>query len=403
MLTAELGRRKLTPTTVEPATIDVERYRELAERLIHLFREHVGRKREELEGAVEELTLDTDYKIVQGLAKLLQDRCDFQVASPLEPERIRAALFAEAAPKYPIVKTPSLVHTTQADQVYRAVAERLGVAPEAVRAGMYADLEGNHRLTRFHEMDPRDLLERYNLALAQVLLYDAGELRIRVFDHYSTVFGYMKLFRLMHEIRPLPEGYEVRLDGPASLFYLTRKYGIRMADFLPALALCDRWWMEARIVVGEDPPATRTLTLTEACGLKSHYQARRRFDSELERTLAGKFERAKTEWELRREDTVIDLGESVMIPDFSLVHPDGRRALLEIVGFWTPQYLGKKVEKVRRARAQGLPLLLAVSEKLNCAHEDFKWGEQVLFFKTGIHVYEMVELAERYAIKDRVS
>jgi len=97
------------------------------------------------------------------------------------------------------------------------------------------------------------LLTRYNLALAQTVLYDATEMRIRVWDHFGTVFSYVKLFGLMHRIyRSTPTakrvgstdqaaGYEAVLDGPTSLFSQSQKYGIRMANFLPALPLCDRW------------------------------------------------------------------------------------------------------------------------------------------------------------------
>jgi len=82
------------------------------------------------------------------------------------------------------------------------------------------------------------LLTRYNLALAQAVLYDATEMRIRVWDHFGTVFSYVKLFGLMHRIYPIDAdgervgstdqaaGYEAVLDGPASLFSQSQKYGI---------------------------------------------------------------------------------------------------------------------------------------------------------------------------------
>jgi len=207
------------------------------------------------------------------------------------------------------------------------------------------------------------LVTRYNLALAQAVLYDATEMRIRVWDHFGTVFSYVKLFGLMHRIYPIDSdgervantdqtaGYEAVLDGPASLFSKSQKYGIRMANFLPALPLCDRWEM-----VGRDPrrrddrrdPTVRALDPTE--DLDSHYSAGDQFDSDVERTLADKWERANTDWKLVREDDVFDLGAEVMIPDFAIEHPDGRRAILEIVGFWTPEYLDAKLEKIERWR-----------------------------------------------------
>lgn len=249
------------------------------------------------------------------------------------------------------------------------------------------------------------LVHRYNLALAQAVLYDATEMRIRVWDHFNTVFSYVKLFGLMHRIYPididgervastdLADGYEAILDGPASLFSHSRKYGIRMANFLPAAPLCDRWELTADVLVSEAVNETRQLTLDTTDGLTSHYQAGKRFDSDLEQTLAQKWERATTEWDLVREDDVFDLGAEVMIPDFAIEHPDGRRAILEIVGFWTPEYLESKLKKIRQVEADNF--MLAVSDRLDCASEEFESAaERVLWFKTGIHVYDLVEQAE---------
>jgi predicted nuclease of restriction endonuclease-like RecB superfamily len=311
---------------------------------------------------------------------------------------------------------------------------------EACYRGMYADLDANQRLVRFadrvHETAPesdetggssttrltgqhaeryRDdtltvdwLLDRYNLALAQAVLYDASELRMRVWDHFGTVFSYVKLFGLMHRIYPIDAdgervsdtnqaaGYEAILDGPASLFSQSRKYGIRMATFLPALPLCDRWRMAADILVDETASETREFTLDHTAPLDSYYSTGERFDSDLERTLARKWERATTDWALHREQDVLDLGAEVMLPDFAVEHPNGRRALFEIVGFWTPEYLDEKLAKTRAAEADNL--VLAVSEQLDCASEDFgAAADRVVWFKTGIHVYDVVELVETYA------
>jgi predicted nuclease of restriction endonuclease-like RecB superfamily len=101
---------------------------------------------------------------------------------------------------------------------------------------------------------------------------------------------------------------------------------------------------------------------------------------------------------LVREDDVLDLGAEVMLPDFAIEHPDGRRAILEIVGFWTPEYLSEKLAKIRAAELNNL--VLAVSERLDCASEDFgAAAERVLWFKTEIHVDDVVDLAEECAVQ----
>ena len=79
--------------------------------------------------------------------------------------------------------------------------------------------------------------------------------------------------------------------------------------------------------------------------------------------MLNKWNSAKTEWVLEREVDLIPIPGSVMIPDFRLVHPDGRTYLLEIVGYWRPEYLQKKFYQVRTAERNDL--ILAISERLN--------------------------------------
>ena len=442
MLTADLARSRTTAEEIRPLFIgpNEERYRKTARELIRLFETHLGEPKGDLEDAINELTVaDTDYKIVQGLAKLLTDECAFEITAPVEPREIRQQLFETANEWYPIVRQPTLGEDTQQIEIYSSVADTLGISLEECYQGMYADLEDNKRLVQIGTRTAEQyagadneassitsltgssdedykhtdltvdwLLTRYNLALAQAVLYDATEMRIRVWDHFGTMFSYVKLFGLMHRVYPIgadgervastdrAAGYEAILDGPASLFSQSRKYGIRMANFLPALPLCNRWEMTAKILVDETTGETRQFALDHAEGLDSHYSAGERFDSDIERTLARKWDRANTEWELVREDDVFDLGAEVMIPDFAIEHPDGRRAILEIVGFWTPEYLDAKLEKIRQVEAANF--VIAVSEHLDCAKEEFgSASDRVLWFKTGVHVYDVVDLAEQYA------
>jgi len=445
MLTADLARSRTYEDTITPLFIDADdqRYRDTADELIQIFEEHLGEPKGELEDTIDQLTIaDTDYKIVQGLAKLLKDECEFETVAPVEPRELRQRLFEKANESYPIVRQPTLGEDTQKLEVYSSVADQLDITLKECYRGMYADLEEHRRLVRFghavsDEYDDTDdsstttrltgdseesyaedtitvdgLLTRYNLALAQAVLYDATEMRIRVWDSFGTVFSYVKLFGLMHRIYPIDNngnrvastdvanGYEAILDGAASLFSKSRKYGIRMANFLPALPLCDRWEMDANILDDGSRSSHSTLSfeLDHTDNLSSHYTAQGDFDSDVERTLAQKWERSNTDWELVREDDVLDLGAEVMLPDFAIEHPDGRRVVFEIVGFWTPEYLDEKLHKIREAEQDNL--IVAVSERLDCSSGDFAgMDDRVLWFKSGVHVYDVVELAENYAVE----
>ena len=237
MLTAVLARSRAIDETITPLFIDPdeERYRKTARELIQLFETHLGEPKGDLKDAIDELTVaDTDYKIVQRLAKLLKDECEFEVVASVEPQEIRRRLFEKANERYPIVRQPTHGEDTQKLEVYSSVVDELNISLEECYRGMYADLEDNKRLVKIGTRSAEEyagdgdesmstttltgnsdedyehtdltvdwLLTRYNLALAQAGLYDATEMRIRVWDHFGTVFSYVKLFGLMHRIYPI--------------------------------------------------------------------------------------------------------------------------------------------------------------------------------------------------------
>jgi len=157
VLTANLARSRTTDEEVKPLFIDPTdgRYRETARELIQLFDDHLGEPKGDLEDSIDELTVaDTDYKIVQGLAKLLKDECEFEVIASVEPREIRQRLFEKANKRYPIVRQPTLGEDTQKLEVYSWVADELGISLEDCYRGMYADLEANKRLVRIGTRPP---------------------------------------------------------------------------------------------------------------------------------------------------------------------------------------------------------------------------------------------------------
>lgn len=131
-----------------------------------------------------------------------------------------------------------------------SAAPRYQLEAETLREALYADLPENHLLTALPDFTPDQLVDRYNLAQAQGLLYSALCLRLtahrNVPGEYRRLFQHLKFHGLMYAVEGnLDDGYQIYVDGPASLFKQTRKYGLQMALFLPALLRVSRWEIEA--------------------------------------------------------------------------------------------------------------------------------------------------------------
>jgi uncharacterized protein len=89
-----------------------------------------------------------------------------------------------------------------------------------------------------------------------------------------------------------------------------------------------------------------------------------------------------------------------MIPDFILVddQDENRKILIELVGFWHPQYLRRKIEKVRSANCAHL--LLLVYQGLNITEDAFQEvASEVIFFQQKPVLKEVMETVERMAEK----
>src|SRR5918911_1525279 len=250
MLTADLAQSWRRGNRVRPLYIspDDSDYLQDAAQLIKIFGEHEGRKRHKLDEVLEGYVgTGTNYKILRGLIKLLIDRCCFEVSSAKDPLEIRRALFLKANARHPV----TLNEGTRSEVINEA-AHELECEPEALMKGLYADLPENQMLTGFTHLNATELLNLYNLAQAQALLYHSVEMHLSVEaqnpEAYRELFSAIKAYRLIHTIKGSPQtGYEVRLDGPVSLFQRSQKYGVQMAVFLPALLLCKGWRMRAEI------------------------------------------------------------------------------------------------------------------------------------------------------------
>jgi predicted nuclease of restriction endonuclease-like RecB superfamily len=225
-------------------------------------------------------------------------------------------------------------------------------------------------------------------------------MQVEIHDSYKDFWKFVKLFKLMFWATPLVGGgYHVDLDGPISPFVqATTRYGRQFAAFLPALLLCERWKMKASVrPPGSRKPAVYALDTKSA--LRSHFKRSGEFDSRLEADFAAdfadKFGSKRGRWLLSREDEVILLGDTVMIPDFALTHKkDWRRVLIELVGFWTKEYLRRKVEKVRAAQRRDL--LLLVYEGVNLSKDRLEdIPGEVLYFKNKPVLKDVMDAVER--------
>jgi uncharacterized protein len=406
MLPTELLMSRQNGEEIVPKRLAIaEKNLAIANDLISLFQQARGGTQGELNRQLQELEgEDTDYRVKRGLAHLLRSETfsTLEIVSPLDPQLLRQRVFALSAIAAPLPQTAPATLTTLATHL----SEELGheVFPDQIRAGLYADLLENRILTQFEAPTAEALLHRYNLSQVQGIFYRASHIVINAHRNdpgeYKLLFRYLKLFGLMTYIEgDADHGFTITIDGPTSLFKPSTRYGLDIAKLIPALLHVTKWSLQAQLQIRDsytNTQKTRRFSLSSECGLVSHYPPGKPYDSMLEASFADRWDSLKSEWRLEREVDLIPIPGSVMIPDFRLVHPDGRSFLLEIVGYWRPEYLRKKFSQVRQSERNDL--ILAISERLNLEKAGVKVGEtpaSVIWFKDKLSPKAVLAALER--------
>ena len=354
------------------------------------------------------------FKLVRGFAHLLDREATFETSAPIPPRRARRAAF-EAA---------EWVGVTDESSRERALAragESLGVDPSKVEESLYADRQTEAVLVAFDSRwDPVQLCRQYDVSLAASALFDATEVRVRSSDPKRLV-STAKRHGLLYEVLPsetdpasadpasssesVPAGEatlsdrELLITGPDAIFRRTRRYGTAFAALLRTLARdVPRWELTATI---DDSGRQRTLRLTDADVPAPDPEpvAEPGFDSGVERDFASRFRALDLDWTLRREpeplETTVDGERRVMIPDFAFEYDHTPfRVFFEVMGFWTPEYVDKKLAQL--AGVEDVELLVAVDESLGVGEAIATRDHRVIEYDTTVRVKDVVDALATY-------
>ncbi len=350
---------------------------------------------------------------MQAFCKLLDDAAVFAGDAGGEAARLRVEVFCRAAAMHPLVEQPDRLFENDPARVKALIAAEHGADWNDIDRRLYADVMSFQPLEAFApDLDAAAFLARYNVAQLQACLYRAQSMTITATQDLKTILRYAKLAKLMHEIVPLkgsgtfsgqPVGtsvgkndtcppyysaYCIELSGPVSVLRETRRYGVNLARFLPALLACKGWRMTA--VLRTPWNATAVLAVCDKDGYTSHLPPPQEFDSSLEGAFAEKFGGVREGWRLIREGDILHEHQTTFVPDFTFRHEDGTEVFLEIVGFWTPEYLAKRREILGRFRHHRI--LMAVPQR--SLREGAVPGGNVVIFKTGLTIKPVLAALE---------
>ena len=321
-----------------------------------VYRRHVGDRRGHVRNAARRALEGLRPDRVEPVVKLLDDVGIYEWPAAARCADRRVTVFEAAARRHP------LANAADACGVLTSVLDEQPAGHDETVALLYADYPEFHRLTGFPaDYGAHDLRADYDLGQAQALLYSATRVVIEARRDFKHVLRYARLARLLHRIERTAEGYRFVFDGPNSVLRKTRAYGVDFARFLAALVRLADWTLSAEITLRRGwRPFTFTLSAEDGPG--EHRAAPPEFDSALEEAMARKFGRVREGWQLLREAVVLESSAGVLVPDFVFRHADGTEVVLEIAGYWTPEYVEDKLSRLAGVRK--VNLIVAVPKAL---------------------------------------
>ncbi len=299
-----------------------------------------------------------------------------ELKSSVSPQEIREIVFQEAARSiyFPLNKREAILE--QAGQ-------NLNISAAEIEQSLFADLPDERKILPLEkDMSAQKLALECNLLLAQGILFRATQVEIKAFGHSRPVIRQAKLRRLICTIRgKTKEDLTLLISGPLSLFRRTLVYGRHLAEVIPLLAWTNQFELRAECVL-----RGKSLTFRLQSGEPiAPGRMPKVFDSQLEQRFSRDFQRLNLDWDLIREPEPVEAGDTMIFPDFYIQNRKNPKQgwFVEIIGFWTPEYLSQKLERLRKANIQNI--VLCIDETLSCANNEFPIQARIIRYKHRIN------------------
>jgi len=419
---------------IKPVFIDSEKDNQpsLPSNIIKMYEDMADRKLSKSnvdENLSEVEAKNPDYKLVRAICHLLEQRCEYashesgfsnaRNNDTMNAIHLRRQIFEIASLLgYPVTEN-------QRKNILQKVASKNNLSVNDVEMAMWNDLEKNKYLKNFNSLTSLQLVAWYNVSALQTLLLNSVKMEFSIYGgfNWKKILRKIKQLGLMYslyresnygsESNAQTKNEEILLkdkkenniictvNGPLSIVRLTDRYGMAMAKLIPSIIFSEIWSINATILRKSISGMKKTYDFELSSTDKDiplfdastfHFQSEQKsgpglsydnygmeyFDSSVEKKFMDKFLKFSTGWHLVREpDPLILSNGKAFIPDF-VFEKYGVKVYLEIVGFWTEDYLKRKLEKIKDLTSKSEtgtstgPDLLIVANMDNCISENGK-------------------------------
>ncbi len=335
----------------------------------------------------------------------LDDRLREPFDIPLEPMRFQAAIHVlrglfgstddgrlDAVRARKELFELSARRTAPRGAILEEAAERLGVSAETLEEALFGDVRQERRVKPpARTLTPSDLALRVNSRFAQAVVRGASEVEVEAYENVRSLVRHARLRGLLCGVAA-SDAVRTRLSisGPFALFRHTLVYGRALSELVPLLARAPRFSLSARCRIHGE----MVRFVVESGDPLFPSENLRPFDSRVEERFARDLARLAPDWHVLREPEAVPALGTLIFPDFLLLHRlnPRRRFWVEIVGFWTPEYVSKKLETLRAARIDNL--ILVIDEARRCSERDIPPDALVVRYQKRVDASKLLPILE---------
>jgi uncharacterized protein len=395
MLQSSLIRAKIRKGKIYPVFADINNVRdvELASTMIDRFKSAVknGETKGSIASSVKELEYYYDYRLVRGFYSLLERQSVFKSKADyhgIDPILLRRKVFEESS------KRGFALTEYERGRIMSDIAKAFNINSNMLEELLMSDMDDNLLIIELKPISVDKLIASYNLSLIQTLLFKCVTFECKVSSgvEWKYLLRDVKRLGLMYMLEyddnnnnnssnKKVSNITCIVDGPLSIFKMTEKYGTSIARLIPTIVNAREWYIRAWIVRDSNRARSYEFTLSSKDNVmldKSRdpstniydYNGKSItiYDSSIEERFANTFINYDTGWRLVREPEPIVVSNKAFIPDFAF-EKGNIRVYLEIVGFWTKEYIERKLQKIRELRVErsDIDIIVAIDKELECS------------------------------------
>lgn len=296
-------------------------------------------------------------------------------------------------------KYDGFLNEVQRNEAITEICNNLEIAINQLEDLLWLDLESNKVLVKHREINLRDVVFLYNFHLLESILRNSKSITFRISNLPGSITKSLVLklkfspvyFEIKKDMRDDNEIFLFQIFLPDQISAPKIKYGNILSSItfyiFDKLQKADiKFEMELTIKIGK-----RTFLWKMSNSFLSlirypwninwdENESLQQYETDLEKELESnylnmdsKIETAfyqifkDEEWQIKHEpNTILAKDGTIFIPDFSLSNKFST-ILLEIVGFWTNDYIKKKIDKLNKLIEFNIlkhPLILLIDQNL---------------------------------------